>query len=279
MDDNSHNPSNIKTNRLPRADKDLGQHFLKDINVIEKITNDFESECDIIVEVGPGPAILSKRLAQKNKPYFFIEKDERFKEQLEEITSTENQFFTDALNFKWKDFIQSNKLESKKIWLVSNLPYNISSPLFISFLQVPEIHFMSLMFQKEVGEKTYIRQGVKNQMGSLLSLSLNYFTPRKLINVHPGAFHPPPKVESVVVSYQRNQSPTVSINEFKDFEKFLRLTFSMKRKQLGSVYKSLLDKEKVKRLLEKSNIAATIRAEALRIEDIFSLYESYKEVL
>ena len=56
---------------LPKADKDLGQHFLKDKNVIEKITTDFQDQCDVIVEVGPGPAILSKELAAKEKPYYF----------------------------------------------------------------------------------------------------------------------------------------------------------------------------------------------------------------
>ena len=264
--------------KLPRADKELGQHFLKDINVIDTITQDYEKQCDIIDEVGPGPAILSEKLSLKEKPYYFIEKDERFREQLEKLTPVENQYFTDALKFNWYEFIREKRLENKKIWLVSNLPYNVSSPLFISFLQVPQIAFMSLMFQKEVGEKTYLRQNTKNQMGSLLSLSLNYFNPKKLINVHPGAFHPPPKVESVVVSYERNKKPIVEISEFKAFERFLRLTFSMKRKQLGSVYRSQLAKEKVEALFQQSGIASTIRSEALEIKDINKLYEAFKEV-
>jgi 16S rRNA (adenine1518-N6/adenine1519-N6)-dimethyltransferase len=265
-------------NRLPRPDKDLGQHFLKDKNVIEKITNDFKDECDLIVEVGPGPAILSKELANFDKPYYFIEKDERFKEQLFPITPEKNQYFADALKFDWYNFINENNLQDKKIWLVSNLPYNVSSPLFISFLQVPQIKYMSLMFQKEVGEKTYIREKTKNQMGSLLSLSLNYFQPKKLINVHPGAFHPPPKVESVVVSYERIEEPTIKVSDFKAFERFLRLTFSMKRKQLGSVYKSQIAKENVEELFNISGIASTVRSEALEMQDIYKLYQAYKEV-
>jgi 16S rRNA (adenine1518-N6/adenine1519-N6)-dimethyltransferase len=134
------------------------------------------------------------------------------------------------------------------------------------------------MFQKEVGEKTYIREKTKNQMGSLLSLSLNYFSPQKLINVHPGAFHPPPKVESVVVSYQRLENPTVAVADFKAFERFLRLTFSMKRKQLGSVYKSQHSKEKVEELFKLSGVTPTVRSEALELSDIYKLYEAFKEV-
>ena len=264
--------------KLPRADKELGQHFLKDKNVIEKITTDFQSECDVILEIGPGPAILSTALASKDKPYYFIEKDERFIEQLESITPKENQFFTDALKFDWYNFIKDNGLEAKKIWLVSNLPYNISSPLFISFLQVPQIQYMSLMFQKEVGEKTYFRENTKNQMGSLLSLSLNYFETKKLMNVHPGAFLPPPKVESVVVSYKRRPEPTVEISEFKSYERFLRLCFSMRRKQLGSVLKTQHSKENVDDMFEKSGVPATIRSEALSLEQVYKLYSAFKEV-
>jgi 16S rRNA (adenine1518-N6/adenine1519-N6)-dimethyltransferase len=264
--------------RLPRADKELGQHFLKDKSIIDKITTDYKDECDVIVEVGPGPAILSKDLAALNKPYYFIEKDERFKEHLSDLTDIEKQYFTDAVKFNWYDFVIENNLQDKKIWLVSNLPYNVSSPLFISFLQVPQIKYMSLMFQKEVGEKTYIREKTKNQMGSLLSLSLNYFHPKKLINVHPGAFHPPPKVESVVVSYERIETPIVSISDFKAYERFLRLTFSMKRKQLGSVYKSQHSKEKVEKLFRLSGVPSTVRSEGLELKSIYKLYQAYKEV-
>jgi 16S rRNA (adenine1518-N6/adenine1519-N6)-dimethyltransferase len=264
--------------KLPWADKDLGQHYLKDKNIIEKITTNFESEADVIIEIGPGPAVLSRNLSKKGVPYYFVEKDDRFKEQLESITPIENQYFQDALKFNWFEFIKENDLVDKKIWLVSNLPYNVSSQLFISFLKIPAIKYMSLMFQKEVGEKTYIRENTKNQMGSLLSLSQNYFDSKKLILAHPGAFLPPPKVESVVVSYIRKENPIVSIEDFKSFEKFLRLCFSMKRKQLGSVLKTSIDKDKVATIFNESNIPSTVRAEALELADIYTLYREFGKV-
>lgn len=263
---------------LPKADKDLGQHFLKDKNVITKITEDFKAEAEVIVEVGPGPAILSQYLVKHGLPYFFIEKDERFHEQLDPIVPPENQNFTDALHFNWDSFLENNNLKEKKIWLVSNLPYNISSPLFISFLKIPQIKYMSLMFQKEVGEKTYLRQNEKNQMNSLLCLSTNYFESKLLIKVHPGAFNPPPKVESVVVSYQRKEMPVVSIEDFKKFESFLRHCFKLKRKQLGTVLKEIIPKDKKEIFFQKANINSTVRAEALSLDDIYSLYNTFKEL-
>lgn len=263
---------------LPKADKDLGQHFLKDKNVITKITEDFKDQADVIVEVGPGPAILSQYLVKHDLPYFFIEKDERFHEQLDPIVSESNQNFTDALHFDWTTFLNEKGLLDKKIWLVSNLPYNISSPLFISFLQIPQIKFMSLMFQKEVGEKTYLRQNEKNQMNSLLCLSLNYFHSKQLIKVHPGAFNPPPKVESVVVSYERKENPEIAVEDFRKFESFLRQCFRLKRKQLGTVLKEIIPKDKKEAFFATTNIVPTIRAEALSLDDIYALYKSFKEL-
>lgn len=264
--------------KLPKANKDLGQHFLKDQKVIQAITHDFHEECDVIVEVGPGPAILSRNLTQHGKAYYFIEKDERFLEQLESITKEGHRFFQDALEFNWSKFIEEKSLVGKKIWLVSNLPYNVSSPLFLSFIQIPQIKYMTLMFQKEVGEKTYLRQHEKNQMSSLLSLSLNYFDCKLLLKVLPGAFTPPPKVDSVVVSYSRKECPTIELTEFSKYESFLRMIFQMRRKQLGSVLKSYLPKDKKDEYFTRAGVEKTIRAEALTLDQVYSLYNSYKSM-
>ena len=263
---------------LPKANKELGQHFLKDKKVIQTITHDFHDLCDVIVEVGPGPAILSKSLASHRKPYFIIEKDLRFKEQLATILPSENMFFQDALEFDWKQFIKIHALENKKIWLVSNLPYNVSSPLFLGFIQIPQITFMTLMFQKEVGEKTYLRPNEKNQMSSLLSLSLNYFESRLLLKVLPGAFNPPPKVDSVVVSYKRLLGPRVDLADFSIYEHFLRILFQFRRKQLGSVLKSYIPNQKKDEFFTQANIQSTVRAETLTLDEVFALYKSYQNM-
>jgi 16S rRNA (adenine1518-N6/adenine1519-N6)-dimethyltransferase len=259
--------------KLPRADKELGQHFLRDKHVIEKITQDFRQECDVIIEVGPGPAVLTEFLAKHEKPLYIIEKDTRFSDYLDKYVLKENQFIQDALKFNWNEFITKNELENKKIWLVSNLPYNVGTVLFTQFLTIPQIQFMSLMFQKEVGEKTFFRE-VKNQMNGLLFLSQNYFNSKQLIKVSPGAFVPPPKVDSVVVSYTRKSSPALQISEFPKINKFTRLLFSQKRKQIGSVLKSSYDKELLSKAFEKVGILTTFRAEVLSCEQITSLYHA-----
>lgn len=250
----------------PIANKALGQHYLKDKNVIQNILADEPAEYDLIVEIGPGPATLTKGLSEKGKKVFLIEMDDRFIPQLESLDNVQNIFLEDALNFNWESFCKEHP---GKIWLVSNLPYNISSQLFISFLSVPNITKMTLMYQKEVGEKTYERAHTKNQMNSLLSLSLAYTKPALLMKVAPGAFNPPPKVDSVVVSYDVLEEPILTRDEFKDFERFIRLLFSQKRKQLGRVLKG---ESQIIEKLKELEFDLTRRAETLDFSEVIKIY-------
>ena len=82
---------------LPFANKDLGQHFLKDKKVIEEITTDFKDEAQSLIEIGPGPGILTEGLSVLEKPFHVIEKDERMQEYLEQFVKKDNINFTDAL--------------------------------------------------------------------------------------------------------------------------------------------------------------------------------------
>lgn len=262
--------------KLPQANKDLGQHFLTDQTVIKAITTDYGEECDVIIEVGPGPAVLTSSLAAIGKPFFVIEKDSRFAPALEKYVNSENIHITDALKFNWPKFLTENNLEGKKIWLVSNLPYNVGTVLYTQFLQIDDIKFMSLMFQKEVGEKTYLRN-IKNEMNGLLFLSQNYFKSKLLKKVSPGCFTPPPKVDSVVVSYERLEEADITIEDFSNLNKFLRGIFQFKRKQLGSVLKSQFDPALVKACFEKADLPLTIRAEALSYRQLCQIFKSLTE--
>lgn len=255
---------------LPKAKKEFGQHFLRDQKVISAITTDWVEECDYIVEVGPGPAVLTRELATKGKPYSVIEKDNSFDEYLKEHLSEENIFFTDALKFDWQSFIKEKDLVGKKIWLVSNLPYNVGTVLFTQFLQIPEIHFMTLMFQKEVGDKTYHKPHTP-QMNGLFFLSQNYFNSKALLKVLPGSFTPPPKVDSIVVSYERKTNPEVAITDFKKLDQFTRKLFGMKRKQLGKVFKSNFGGTDIDALFSKVGIDKSRRAETLTPDEVLRL--------
>lgn len=259
---------------IPRANKDLGQHYLNSDKVINKICSDHDGVCDAIIEIGPGPGVLTKSLSEKNVPLYLIEMDTRFRENLERIVKAENILFQDATSIDWNTYFEERDLTNKKVWLVSNLPYNVGSVLFINFLPLQPIKYMTLMFQKEVGQKTYRRE-VKNQMNGLYFLCKNYFDAKHLIKVAPGCFSPPPKVESVVVSYTRLQNKNEL--DFKKLNSFSRLVFSEKRKQLLGVLKKQYTLEKLEQAFKVSKIPPKIRSEALSFDQLETLYKSLSD--
>lgn len=243
-----------------KANKDLGQHFLKDQNIISKICSDHSGQTCGILEIGPGPGILTKHLAGLNRPYHVVEKDSRFEEILNSILSPNQITIADALDVDLDFFDQT--------WLVSNLPYNVASPLLVKFLKLNKIKFMTLMFQKEVGNRI-----LTTDMNSLGALSQNYFEISTLCQVPPGAFSPPPKVNSIVLTFKRRENPRVPLDQFEIFEKFLRILFKMRRKQLGNVLKSNFDMEKVIKAFSELNIKMTERAENLTLTNVIDLFE------
>ncbi len=254
---------------LPRADKRLGQHFLRDAHIIEMITSDHQDGDHAILEIGPGPAVLTPHLAKRGRPFAVIEMDTRFEELLRPIT--DNIHIGDALDVDLNEFIATT-FPGKEVLLVSNLPYNVSVPLLTKFIETPAITRMTLMFQKEVADKVY-REG-KNAMGSLMALTCAYFEVKPLCKVPPGAFIPPPKVDSAVISLKRREKPLIAFEQMKQYEKFLRLFFAQKRKQLGSVLKSSYDITKVEAALAQIGHDRTIRAEALNLNDVIQLFNS-----
>ncbi|WP_412470272.1 MULTISPECIES: 16S rRNA (adenine(1518)-N(6)/adenine(1519)-N(6))-dimethyltransferase RsmA [unclassified Halobacteriovorax] len=262
--------------KLPWANKELGQHFLNNQNIITKITDDYADVAKNIIEVGPGPGILTKHLAAHDGNLNVVEMDTRMIEYLGPIVKEENILFTDALALDFDQFI-SDKNISDELWLVSNLPYNISTPLLLKFLQTPAIKYMTLMFQKEVADKVFAFASKKNFMGSLMALSQTYFKTSLLVKAPPGAFTPPPKVDSAVISFERLESPVIPLSEFSKFEKFLRAVFQFKRKQLGKVLKTYAPADKIAEALAKINQPLTVRAEALKLDDLQNLYKYLNE--
>lgn len=264
--------------KLPVAKKALGQHFLVDQNIISKITEDFSEVAEAIIEVGPGPGILTEGLSLHKLPFQVIDKDERFPEYLKEFLPQENIHITDALKWDFEEGFKQWLWDEKTIWLVSNLPYNVSTPLLIKFLQAPSIQNMTLMFQREVADKVFAIDTRKGKaMNSLMALSQTFFEVSLLCKVPPGAFSPPPKVDSAVLSFTRREGPVVPLSEFKNFEKFLRHLFQFKRKQMGKILKSNYTQEALQKTWEHLGIVPTIRAEALSLDEIQKLYNTLKE--
>ena len=204
---------------LPRANKNLGQHFLKDQSVINKICNDFSDEAQLIYEVGPGPGILTKHLTNHELPFEVFEKDDRFPELLADWVKPEDIHLCDATTIDFQKHQDESIHKGKKTWLVSNLPYNVGVPLLMNFIRSPNIKYMTLMLQKEVGLKIRPDTNKKKfkDMSSLMALTQNYFDVKTLCLVPPGAFIPPPKVDSIVISLKRLESPVIALEQIDSY--------------------------------------------------------------
>ena len=255
------------------ANKNLGQHFLNDQSVIDKIINCQPEKLDNIIEVGPGPGALTKKLAALSKPLWLIEKDLRFQTLLSEYTSSDKILFTDALHVDWQKWAIERNISNQSNWLVSNLPYNISALLFINFVASGEFEEMTLMFQKEVAQKICPLQGEKNSSSSLAIIGHNYYKIQRLCKVLPGAFAPPPKVDSMVLHLKKISNPIILLTEFQSFERFLRQLFSYRRKQIGKVLDPYYNSS-IKKVLLQLSIDEKIRAEALSSGQVQELYRA-----
>jgi 16S rRNA (adenine1518-N6/adenine1519-N6)-dimethyltransferase len=260
--------------KFPTANKSFGQHFLSSSTVINKITSPLPEGTDAIVEIGPGPAVLTPHLKSYGLPITVIEMDERFVELLAPVVGAENIFRQDALLFDWNEFLKRTGFKS--IWLVSNLPYNVSVPLTLSFLRIPQIKNMTLMYQKEVAQKI-LPNDPRNAMGSLHALTLSQFDVSHRVYAPPGAFVPPPKVDSQVLNFKRRDQPLIPLNQVDAYEKYLRLVFSQKRKQLGGILRKDWGEEKTQACLSQVGISPSVRAEALAMSDILKLFEAHSQ--
>ncbi len=259
----------------PRPNKKLGQHYLNNKQTIDAICNEFESSYEGIIEIGPGPATLTKTLAKKQYPLVLIEKDTRFIEILNSIDADFKLINKDALEVSEKDIFQHFP-KLKKWWLVSNLPYNVGTPIMLRFLQIIEIDYFTLMFQKEVAAKVcldiYGDQKKDKEMNSLHCLVGSYFNISFVKHVPPGDFSPPPKVDSSVISLVRKPTPDLPLDKWGDFEKFLRIIFGQRRKQLGTILKSKGERNKLSDVFNKLKIDPKIRSERLTLSEVQKLF-------
>lgn len=246
-----------------KTNKSLGQHFLKNESIIQEICESNSREYDFLIEVGPGPATLTKTLATLKKPLYLIERDERFIEELDQLGEHVTVFHEDALAF------DISKIASQgNCWLVSNLPYNISVPLLMKFLGWDFLSEMTLMFQKEVGDKI-----INLERSNALSICTHtQYKTRIVKRLKPGAFHPPPEVDSIVIHFTKLKTPLIPIAQIYEFKAFIQGIYNQKRKQIYKFVKQYFP-ENIDDLFEKYDINRHARAENLTITQLIGLFK------
>jgi len=247
------------------AKKSLGQNFLLDMNITDKIIrssldaqnkNDFSGQC--VYEIGPGPGGLTRAILKANPDKLtVIEMDSRciqIMNELRDVYGDKMQIVEgDALKYP---FDEASSLPKN---IVSNLPYNISVPLLLNWLKnMNQFNSLTLMFQKEVAERITAEPNNKNY-GRISIVAQLTCKIKTLFNLNPNCFVPAPKIWSTVLLFQPlSQIP--DIETLNKVEKLTELAFGQRRKMLRQSLKSIPD---LINLCEKAGIDTTARAENL----------------
>lgn len=221
-----------------RPKKFLGQHFLKDLQIAQRIADSLDIFPDIpVIEVGPGMGVLTQFLTDR-KDLTLIEIDR------ESVPYLKERFPSLANNIVEGDFLQLDlsTIYPDKFCVIGNYPYNISSQIFFKVLDYKnQIPCCSGMLQKEVAERIASKPG-KKAYGILSVLIQAWYDVEYLFTVDPSVFNPPPKVNSAVIRLIRNERQTLDCNE-KLFKSVVKTTFNQRRKTIRNSIKPLLGKD------------------------------------
>ena len=242
--------------------KSLGQHFLHDETVCQRIVDALEDKVENLLEIGPGAGALTKYLIQKPlHQYQCIEIDkEKMDYLLLKYPALEGKIMHD-------DFLEAELPFDSSFTIIGNFPYNISTQIVFKILDWrDQVDGMIGMFQKEVAARIASKHGSK-EYGILSVLTQCYYNVSYLFDVPASAFTPPPNVVSGVIRFERKQE-AVRVNDYPLFKKFVKTAFSQRRKTLRNCFKSVLRPEQ---LLDN---VFTKRAEQLSVDDFIAFYRS-----
>lgn len=251
-----------------RAEKSLGQNFLLDQNITDKIvrlSGNFDNLTAI--EIGPGPGGLTRSLlASSASKVIAIEFDERAVNAITDLKV----IYGDKLNIIHGDAMKVNitDISAAPRAIVANLPYNISVVLLVKWLELIRadrnvVNFMALMFQKEVADRILASEGSKT-FGRISVMAQWLCTTKRLFDLPPSAFTPPPKVKSTVVQFiprvMDADSPSFDI-----MERILAAAFNQRRKMVRSSLSEFAS------AMERAGTDITKRAEDLTVEDFVKI--------
>lgn len=244
--------------------KSLGQNFISDENIVNKIVDRAMIDKDtLVIEIGPGAGSLSKKIVPLAGYAILYEIDKRLKEILErELAMYDNYkiIFNDFLLQNVKKDIEGYKYG--KIYVVANLPYYITSPIIIKLLKEIYPDRIVIMVQEEVALRLSAKEGSR-EYGMISCLLGSKYNITKLFKVNRGSFQPIPNVDSAVIMLDKHNDYV--INDIDKYERLLKDAFQFKRKNLkNNLYN--YDLVKIGEILNKYNLSLTNRAEEIPIK-------------
>ena len=257
-----------------RAKKSLGQNFLIDKNIIDKIVNILELKNKNILEIGPGTGNLTEGILKKSpKKILAIEKDDNLAKLLKEK-------FNDKIEIINKDIlkIDENSLSDQTLTVFGNLPYNISTEILCKWIlnikQKIWFDCLILMFQKEVADRIISDFNTKSY-GRLTILANWRLDIKKICDISPLSFQPKPKIESTVLFFKPKKKFFVLKNA-KNLEKITRIFFMHRRKMIKKPYYQLFKGNN--NIASKIGIDLNSRPQNLDFETYFKLAKEYESL-
>ena len=258
--------------------KKFGQNFITDENIIDKIITMSNIDKDtLVIEIGPGAGSLTYKLAKQAGQVVCYEIDETLKEILNENLKEINN-----VDINFKDFLKADvnedlkKYNYKKIYVVANLPYYITTPIITKIIEDKiDVSKIVIMVQKEVGNRFKAIPGSKEY--NSLSIYLGYyFNVKKLMDISRNIFIPKPNVDSIIVEFTPKENQKEVKNE-QLFFKLVKDSFKQKRKTLRNNLKEY-NLEIIEDELKKYNYDLSVRAEMLSIDIFINIANRLDEV-
>ena len=243
--------------------KSLGQNFLNDENIIDKIVNCSGIDKDtLVIEVGPGAGALSKKTIPLSGYTILYEIDTRLKDILNNVLKGNDNYeiiFNDVLKQNIKDDIR--RFNYKKIYVVANLPYYITTPIISKIIDEINPDKIVVMIQEEVADRLCAQVG--NREYAMITVSLgSQYDIKKLFRVSKNCFVPAPKVDSAVISLDKHNK--YEIVDKNVFDKFIKDAFKYKRKNLRNNLKGY-NLEKIESVLYQNGYSLSDRAEVIPV--------------
>ena len=254
------------TRSFPPIRKSLGQHFLTERRILERIVNALElTGEETVVEIGPGRGSLTEVLLPRARRLVLIEYDRALAAILRDRYASNS-----AVQVIEADVLTVNLGEAAggPFRLVGNVPYYITTPILFHALQAPRPDRAVYLVQREVADRIVAAPG-SDDYGALSVNVQSVAVPRLLFRVAPGSFVPPPKVESAAVRIDPRPDPVITPDEEATFRRFVRDAFGMRRKQMRRVLREVLgvDAERAGAVLASAEIDPAARPETLSPED------------
>lgn len=265
--------------------KKFGQNFLIDSNVLDRIIQSAQiSKEDCVLEIGPGIGTMTQYLAENAREVVAVEIDKALIPILGETLAEYNNVTVinqDILKLDINQIVQE-KNQGKPIKVVANLPYYITTPIIMNLFEkkVP-LKSITIMVQKEVADRIQVGPGTKDY--GALSLAVQYYAKPQIVTyVPPNCFIPRPNVGSAVICLNRYEQPPVKVSDEAFLFALIRASFNQRRKTLvnGLLNASHLSisKEQIQTALEQMGLSATVRGEALTLEQFAELSRLLKKV-